>query len=132
MATARLLWRFRTERPREALAERPRFLAAVRTHSGSSLDDFAAKLIYTELVGNVVRHAPGAVEIKLHSEGRSVLLEVSDDGPGFRPAAGLPPAHAERGRGLFLVAQYADRMWIERNPNRGAKIVAELPRPRPL
>jgi anti-sigma regulatory factor (Ser/Thr protein kinase) len=96
-------------------------------HSGSGVDEFAAKLIYTELIGNVVRHAPGAVEIALQSDGQRVLLEVSDDGPGFEPARGLPPALAENGRGLFLVAQFADRMWVEANPHRGAKIVAELP-----
>jgi anti-sigma regulatory factor (Ser/Thr protein kinase) len=130
MSTARLLWGYVTERPREALAQRPRFLAAVRTHSGTGVDEFAAKLIYTELIGNVVRHAPGAVEIRLQSDGRSMLLEVSDDGPGFELGGGLPPTFAESGRGLFLVAQFADRMWVETNRNRGAKIVAELPRPR--
>ena len=68
-----------------------------------------------------------AVEIALQSDGQRVLLEVSDDGPGFEPARGLPPALAENGRGLFLVAQFADRVWVEASPNRGAKIVAELP-----
>jgi signal transduction histidine kinase len=130
MGHARLLWRYGTEHPRDALGQRGRFLAAVRMHLGSNIDEFATKLIYTELVGNVVRHAPGAVEIKLQSNGRSVLLEVADGGPGFEPAHGLPPALAETGRGLFLVAQFAERMWVESNPNRGAKIVAELPRPR--
>jgi signal transduction histidine kinase len=130
MCGSGLLWSYNAQSAREALAQRPRFLAAVRGHTGWSLDDLAAKVIFTELIGNVVRHAPGAVDVRLRCDGRSVLLDVSDCGSGFRLTPRLPPALAEHGRGLFLVAQFATRMSVEANPNGGAKVIAELPRAR--
>ncbi|MFZ0032660.1 MAG: ATP-binding protein [Candidatus Cybelea sp.] len=128
MCGSGLLWTYCAECASNALAQRPSFLAVVRRHSGWSLDDSVAKLIYTELIGNVVRHAPGAVEVRLHCDGQSLLLDVSDRGPGFELAPRLPGILLENGRGLFLVAQFAARMWVEPNTDKGAKIVAELPR----
>jgi anti-sigma regulatory factor (Ser/Thr protein kinase) len=129
MCGSGLLWIYSAECALNALGTRPSFLAVVRRHSGWSLDDLAAKLIYTELIANVVRHAPGALDVRLHCDGQSVLLGVSDQGPGFELAPGLPSILVENGRGLFLVAQFATRMWVEPNADGGAKIVAELPRP---
>ncbi|HEX3369814.1 MAG TPA: ATP-binding protein [Candidatus Cybelea sp.] len=125
-----LLWSYDAECARKALAQRPYFLAVVRGHTGWGLDDLAAKLIYTELIGNVVRHAPGGVKVRLRCDGRSVLLDVSDYGSGFKLKPHLPQALAESGRGLFLVSQFATRMWVEANANGGAKVIAELPRAR--
>jgi signal transduction histidine kinase len=39
----------------------------------------------TNLVGNAVRHAATAVEVRVHAEGSTAVLEVLDDGPGIPP-----------------------------------------------
>lgn len=128
MCGSGLLWSYSAESALNALTQRPDFLAIVRQHAGWGLDDAAAQLIYTELIDNVIQHAPGAVQVKLQCDGRSVFLGVSDLGPGFELVPHLPDTYIESGRGLFLVAQFALRLWVEPNAERGAKVVAELPR----
>ncbi|GAA0953278.1 ATP-binding protein [Nonomuraea longicatena] len=39
----------------------------------------------TNLVGNAVRHAATAVEVRVHADGSTAVLEVLDDGPGIPP-----------------------------------------------
>lgn len=128
MCGSGLLWSYSAESALNALTQRHDFLTIVREHAGWSLDHAAAELIYTELIDNVIQHAPGAVKVKLQCDGRSVLLGVSDLGPGFELEPRLPDTYIESGRGLFLVAQFAIRLWVEPNAGRGVKIVAELPR----
>lgn len=66
-----------------------------------------AELIFGELLGNVARHAPGAIDVRLRWNGPVAILEVGDSGPGY--AIGdvhLPADFAESRRGLFLVAAF--------------------------
>lgn len=75
----------------------------------------------TELTTNAVRSARTAVEVRAWTMPDTVAFEVIDDGPGFDPsiphdARELDPL-AERGRGLFLVATFADECTIESGPN---------------
>ena len=78
-------------------------------------------LALTELVTNAVRSARTAIEVRCWLNTDAVMLEVTDDGPGFdstipRDARDLDPL-AERGRGLFLVASLVDECTIESGPN---------------
>jgi signal transduction histidine kinase len=66
-----------------------------------------AELIFGELLGNVARHAPGAIDVRLRWNGPVAILEVGDSGPGYAiDDVHLPGELAESCRGLYLVAAF--------------------------
>lgn len=106
------MWHLHADNPEDALRQRPGFLNAVAAESGDpEFDRFAAQLIYTELIGNVMRHARGPVDIELRCVEGKALLQVFDRGDGFVFEPSLPrSALQESGRGLFLVSRFAERV----------------------
>lgn len=79
------------------------------------------ELAFAELMGNSLRHAPGTIEVLLESSPAHVILHVLDRGPGYEPQPHLPSdLYREDGRGLFLVANLADRFVVERRPGGGS------------
>ncbi|HZN73713.1 MAG TPA: ATP-binding protein [Micromonosporaceae bacterium] len=53
------------------------------------------------------------------------MIEVTDTGAGFAPAAGppgLPAQAAESGRGLYVIAALSDRFEVISQPGRGATV----------
>ena len=76
-----------------------------------------AELIFGELSGNVVRHAPGPVEIAIDLNEASVILHVIDSGPLLRIAEHRLPDDilSEQGRGLYIVEQLGAEVRFERN-----------------
>ncbi len=128
MCAVGVLWSYKTQNASIALAEREHLLDVLRQHSGWSIDEVAARVVFTELVGNVIRHAPGPIDITLTCDGKSVLLNVGDTGPGFALNAKLPENMLmEGGRGLFIVSYFATQVQVEKNNTVGAKVVAKLP-----
>jgi len=94
---------------------------------GTAVDLAAAQLVFAELVGNAVRHAPGAIDVVLRWDDPSApLLDVIDDGPGFTVPGALPAAESESGRGLYLVSQLTREFTVTREPGRGARARAVL------
>ncbi|OLZ68305.1 histidine kinase [Streptomyces amritsarensis] len=85
---------------------------------------FAAELILSELVTNAIRYGSAPVGVRLLRD-RSLICEVSD-GSSTSPHLRYAATTDEGGRGLFLVAQYAER-WGTRYTDRGKVIWAELP-----
>ncbi|GGZ81961.1 SpoIIE family protein phosphatase [Streptomyces echinoruber] len=88
------------------------------------LDDaaFTTELIVSELVTNAINHAYGPIHLRLIHE-RALICEVSDasnTSPHLRRARSTD----EGGRGLFLVAQVAQR-WGTRYTDTGKTIWAE-------
>ena len=78
-------------------------------------------------MGNVVRHAPGPVEIQLFCDDRGAVLHVIDTGTAFDASSNLPSdVLSERGRGLFIVRQLAHGVRIEHIFNCGNHIRVEL------
>jgi anti-sigma regulatory factor (Ser/Thr protein kinase) len=70
-------------------------------------DVYGAELIFGELLGNVARHAPGAIDVRLRWNGMVGILEVADEGPGYSVEdVHLPGDFAESCRGLFLVTSF--------------------------
>lgn len=85
---------------------------------------FTTELILSELVTNAIRYASGPIRVRLIRD-RSLICEVSDHSstsPHLRQAAGTD----EGGRGLFLVAQFAER-WGTRYSAQGKVIWTEQP-----
>jgi anti-sigma regulatory factor (Ser/Thr protein kinase) len=84
--------------------------------------------LVTNAVETTVRHQLGTpVALRLSSNGRQVLIEVwdADPTPPRLPtldAVNLPPADAESGRGLFLVASLSER-WSCYTLGRGGKVM---------
>lgn len=88
------------------------------------LDDetiFRAEMILGELIGNVVRHTPGAIEVVLERRRGAIVLHVLDNGEGFQFSPRLPlDAFSERGRGLYIAAQLSDDFSVTRRPQGGS------------
>ncbi|WBO69113.1 SpoIIE family protein phosphatase/ATP-binding protein [Streptomyces camelliae] len=88
--------------------------------------DFTTELILSELVTNAIRYGRSPIGVRLLRD-RTLICEVSDastTSPHLRYAASTD----EGGRGLFLVAQLADR-WGTRYTPQGKVIWAEQPLP---
>ena len=84
---------------------------------------FTTELILSELVTNAIRYGAGPIGVRMLYDDRSLICEVSDTSstsPHLRSAASTD----EGGRGLFLVAQFAER-WGTRYLSDGKIIWAE-------
>ncbi|MEV7088418.1 SpoIIE family protein phosphatase [Streptomyces sp. NPDC093085] len=88
---------------------------------------FTIELMLSELITNAIRYASGPIGVRLLRD-RTLICEVSDTSatsPHLRAAT----ATDEGGRGLFLVAQFADR-WGTRYTADGKVIWTETALPR--
>ncbi|KMS73405.1 histidine kinase [Streptomyces viridochromogenes] len=107
----------------------PAAVAPVRAECGARLRawgleeiGFATELILSELITNAIRHGRPPVKVRLLHD-RGLICEVSDassTSPHLRRAATTD----EGGRGLYLVAQFAQR-WGTRYTPRGKVIWSE-------
>ncbi|MFF3730613.1 SpoIIE family protein phosphatase [Streptomyces sp. NPDC002476] len=92
------------------------------TEHGLDEEAFTTELILSELVTNALRYGTGPIGVRLLYD-RSLICEVSDTSntsPHLRYAATTD----EGGRGLFLVAQFAER-WGTRYTETGKVIWSE-------
>lgn len=128
-----VIWEFESEDASEAFRMRADFVACLRKRTGTFVDLLAARVIFSELVGNVVLHAPGSISITVAIYGSSVIIRVDDTGPGFVFAPSLPRnPYSEKGRGLFLISHFAAGVWVERRADDGTSVLAALPLNRAL
>ncbi len=100
-----------------------------RLHAIGLTDDemASAELVFGELVGNVVRYAPGSITAMLDVSCPAPVLHVLDDGRGFEFRPRLPvDLLSERGRGLFLVTAFAEELSVERRRGGGSHARAVL------
>ncbi|GAC1306610.1 MAG: hypothetical protein NVSMB21_09550 [Vulcanimicrobiaceae bacterium] len=87
---------------------------------------YAARLVFMELVGNVVRYARGNVDIAFEDLDDPVL-HVLDRGPGFVLTPHLPSdVLSERGRGLYLVWSLTSEVNVTLRSQGGAHARAVL------
>lgn len=89
------------------------------------LDDetaFTTELIVSELVTNAVRYADGPLALRLIRD-ECLICEVTDSSSAA-PHLRLADDNDEGGRGLYLVARFADR-WGTRHSARGKTIWTE-------
>ncbi|MEW2549073.1 SpoIIE family protein phosphatase [Streptomyces sp. NPDC047002] len=86
---------------------------------------FGAELVVSELVTNAVRYGVPPLTLRLIL-GRVLTVEVKDASP-TTPHLRHARTHDEGGRGLFIIAQLADRWGTRRTPQ-GKTIWAEMSR----
>jgi anti-sigma regulatory factor (Ser/Thr protein kinase) len=73
----------------------------------------ALRLLVTELIANSVKHADAlTVGLKILVGRSSVLVEVTDQGPGFTPRERVAGQDETSGWGLYLVERLADRWGV--------------------
>ena len=124
-------WKFASSDERTAVLVRHEVGALVAAWTGSEAHRPSGELALGELFSNVVRHAPGPLEVRLIATRAGAELSVSDRGPGMHPALHAPDALAESGRGLHLVRELADDMLIEAGPSGGTTVRARWRRSNP-
>jgi serine phosphatase RsbU (regulator of sigma subunit)/anti-sigma regulatory factor (Ser/Thr protein kinase) len=128
-ANTGLRWQFEAADVRSAYAMREQFFQSLLRLCEP--DDAAlvnCGVIFAELIGNAVRHAPGPLSVSLELRDGSPVLHVIDRGPGFAFAPTLPAnVWSESGRGLFLISQLARRVEVERLPGLGSHVIVTLP-----
>ncbi|HVA33109.1 MAG TPA: ATP-binding protein [Candidatus Baltobacteraceae bacterium] len=109
-------WVYEAKKASSALGARGELMAYLRPRVTSSSDLDAAIAIFAELVGNVIRHAPGPIEATVSWEGYKAVLSVADCGTGFTLPTRfeLPAEDSEDGRGLYIVSALAEELWDER------------------
>jgi len=120
-------WRFESRDAHGAYDVRGDLIAHLQARATDDSDIDAAALVFGELVGNVVRHAPGPISIALEWHAGIAVLRVRDSGPGFDwREVGPPEPLAESGRGLFIVRAMAQHLRVVRHES-GMEAVAWLP-----
>jgi serine phosphatase RsbU (regulator of sigma subunit)/anti-sigma regulatory factor (Ser/Thr protein kinase) len=90
---------------------------------------YNAEIVFSELLGNVVRYAPKWVDVTLDGSGERPVLHVLDGGDGFEHLPRLPQdVLSERGRGLFIVTHLTEEFHVTRRPHGGSHARAVLSR----
>jgi PAS domain S-box-containing protein len=120
-------WTFDTNDASAAHGARHSFVAALRD-GGLPADRLdSAELVFGELLGNVVRYAPGPIEIMFDWSDPTPVLHVLDRGPGFTLAPKLPSdLLSERGRGLYIVWSLTDDFNVTERHDGGSHARAVL------
>jgi PAS domain S-box-containing protein len=120
-------WSFESADAAASTAARRAFCEVLRERGFRPNDVALAEIVFGELTGNVVRYAPGPVDVALDTTGTRPVLHVLDRGEGFELNPRLPAdAMAERGRGLFIVDALVDEFTIARRAPRGSHARAVL------
>ena len=125
---ARTIWSFEADDAASAADARRSFITHLRLRSADSTLLFAAELAFGELIGNVVRHSPGSIEVDLIVESDLLYLVVRDRGEPFSPdTIGLPDdLESENGRGLFLISALAAPPLVTRRAGKGNQVTVCL------
>jgi anti-sigma regulatory factor (Ser/Thr protein kinase) len=120
-------WEFDACDPRAAQLARTAFTDDLREVTSVIEDLFTAELVFSELIGNVVRYAAGPVEVIVDWMGSAPVLHVRDRGPGFTHIPKLPrDIMAENGRGLYIISSLTEEFNVERAPECGSHARAVL------
>ncbi|HMF27676.1 MAG TPA: SpoIIE family protein phosphatase [Candidatus Cybelea sp.] len=125
---ATLRWAFDTNDEHLAHKARHSFIDVLRDAGLREKQLDAAEHVFGELLGNVVRYAPGPIEIVFdRNSGAPPVLHVLDRGPGFTFAPKLPSDMLdERGRGLYIVWSLAEDFNVTPRHDGGAHARAVL------
>jgi PAS domain S-box-containing protein len=121
-------WSFDARDAEQAQGARVSFIRHLYEQAEGSSDFGAAELIFGELVGNVVRYAPGPIDIDLEWSGEAPVLHVLDRGTSFSfDPTRIPDPLSENGRGLYIVRMLGTDLRVRPLPNRGNHVSIQLP-----
>ncbi|HET7815235.1 MAG TPA: SpoIIE family protein phosphatase [Candidatus Baltobacteraceae bacterium] len=122
-------WQFQADDARAAYVMRSEFLATIESRCEVDEAQLATcALIFSEVVGNAVRYAPGKLSVSLELRPPGMVLHVIDAGPGFDYYPSLPEdIWSEGGRGMFLVTALGRETAVERLTGRGTHVSVTLP-----
>jgi PAS domain S-box-containing protein len=124
----RMHWSFESADALGAQSVRSSFVAALAREATADSDLGSAELIFGELIGNVVRYAPGPIEIDLEWTDAGAVLHVLDRGTGFDLRPTLPDdVMSERGRGLYIISVLGTDLRADRLARRGNHVRVGLP-----
>ena len=128
-AVPEMRWHFEASDARAAYTMRDDFFRTLRSACNPTSEELSTcGVIFAELVGNAVRHAPGPLSLALEFKDDAAILHVIDKGPGFNFHPALPrDLWAECGRGLYLVSKLARKVTGEPIPGLGSHIIVTLP-----
>jgi anti-sigma regulatory factor (Ser/Thr protein kinase) len=124
-----LRWQFQAADVRSAYAMREDFFRSLLTLCEPDDQQITTcGVIFAELIGNAVRHAPGPLSVSLERRHGELALHLIDNGPGFDYAPVLPNnIWSETGRGLYLISKLARGVEVERLPGLGSHVIVTLP-----
>ncbi len=121
------IWSFVAEDARAAAEARSQFAEFLRTQRDDREFVSQSELVFGELLGNVVTHSPGPVEIQVFQDDRGIILHVIDSGSTFDFSRRLPSdVLSEGGRGLFIVQHLAREVSVEHVAHCGNHITVRL------
>jgi anti-sigma regulatory factor (Ser/Thr protein kinase) len=120
-------WSFFADDASVAMAARASLLAYLRERGVGRQTLASVEVVFGELVGNVVRHAPGSIEVDLFWSDEVPALVVRDRGAGFTPTFELPTELAEGGRGLYLIEQHGGQLFVMPRHGGGSDVMVLLP-----
>ena len=121
-------WRFSSTDRATAVLVRHEVGELIARWTGDEGRRYNGELAFGEIFSNVVRHAPGAVDVRLESSTNGVELSVSDLGSGFAGTLDAPDVSSESGRGLQLVVSLADELSISAGASCGTTVTARFAR----
>lgn len=120
-------WTFEADDAQAAQDARGSFVEYICSLAEEGTDLFSAELIFGELVGNVVRHAPGPIDIAAVWQNDAATLHVIDRGAGFDLVSALPKdIMSESGRGLFMINSLSEAFAVINLPGCGTHAKARL------
>jgi PAS domain S-box-containing protein len=123
-----LHWSFTVDDAAKAMGARAQLVAALADRGFAREHVFAAELTFGELIGNVVRHAGGAVDALLDlSHDEAAVLHVLDRGDGYFYNPKLPAdTMSEGGRGLYIIATLCREYTVSKRIGGGSHARAVL------
>lgn len=126
----RSTWYFQCEDASSAADARPSFTNHLYRRNVEPETVYAAELVFGELVGNVVRHAPGPIEIELVWRDDGPILAVRDRGKPFAVGTIALPEdlESESGRGLYLISAFATPPVVSPRVGGGNEVIVQLVR----
>lgn len=123
-------WRFHSDDAASATSARASFASYLSRRGVEGRVIEVAELVFGELVSNVVRHAPGPIDISVRFESAMPVLTVGDRGRGlsYKPGRARLPDDvlSETGRGLFLIERLAATPHVQARRGGGCEITVPL------
>ncbi|MBV8074102.1 MAG: ATP-binding protein [Candidatus Eremiobacteraeota bacterium] len=117
-----------TANPKQAGLVRDRLLQYCRANMVPPADSEDFVTAISEAFANAVEHAhtldPIVVDLRIDDDDKLIAI-ISDDGRGFdmkKAESMLPPAGAERGRGIPLMRRYSDLFALRSHPGEGTVV----------